>query len=144
MIYSQHDKPINHKIWMPGSVCGKYLQNDSRKFHVCVLVPTWDLRHFVMPHADDDTGIWCLLVFWSLAPQSIKKELWRNDDSFLHSPFLLSFGSGFRALVAASPPFFRRWYSRVAAFPTRGRYPKGADRVTMTWKTAGIRFPGHS
>jgi len=22
-------------------------------------------------------------------------------------------GSGFRALVAASPPFFRRWYSRI-------------------------------
>ena len=40
-------------------------------------------------------------------------------------------GSGFRALVAASPPFFRRWYSRIAAFPSRGRCPKGADRVTM-------------
>ena len=39
---------------------------------------------------------------------------------------LLSFGSGFkvhgsrfRVLVAASPPFFRRWYSRIAAFPSR-------------------------
>ena len=39
---------------------------------------------------------------------------------------LLSFDSGFkvqgsrfRALVAASPPFFRRWYSRIAAFPSR-------------------------
>ena len=40
-------------------------------------------------------------------------------------------GSGFEALVAASPPFFRRWYSRIAAFPSRGRCPKGADRVTM-------------
>ena len=28
---------------------GKYLKNDSRKFHVGVLVSTWDLRHFVMP-----------------------------------------------------------------------------------------------
>ena len=27
--------------------------------------------------------------------------------------------------------FFRRWYSRIAAFPSRGRRPKGADRVTM-------------
>ena len=27
--------------------------------------------------------------------------------------------------------FFRRWYSRIAAFPSRGRCPKGADRVTM-------------
>mgnify|MGYP002732145834 CR=1 FL=1 len=28
---------------------GKYLKNYSRKFHVGVLVSTWDLRHFVMP-----------------------------------------------------------------------------------------------
>ena len=28
-------------------------------------------------------------------------------------------GSRFRALVAASPPFFRRWYSRIAAFLAR-------------------------
>ncbi len=28
-------------------------------------------------------------------------------------------GSGFRVQVAASPPFFRRWYSRIAAFPSR-------------------------
>ena len=27
--------------------------------------------------------------------------------------------SRFRALVAALPPFFRRWYSRIAAFPSR-------------------------
>ena len=51
---------------------------------------------------------------------------------FFTAPFfVLSFGSGFRALVAASPPFFRRWYSRIAAFPSRGRCPVGADRVTM-------------
>ena len=30
---------------------------------------------------------------------------------------LLSFGSGFKVQVAASPSFFRRWYSRIAAFP---------------------------
>ena len=53
-------------------------------------------------------------------------------------------GPGFKALVAASPPLFRRWYSRIAAFPSRGRCPKGADRVTMAGKTARIRFPGHS
>ena len=40
-------------------------------------------------------------------------------------------GSGFKVQVAASPPFFRRWYSRIAAFPSRGRCLKGADRVTM-------------
>ena len=40
-------------------------------------------------------------------------------------------GSRFRAFVAALPTFFRRWYSRIAAFPSRGRCPKGADRVTM-------------
>ncbi len=28
-------------------------------------------------------------------------------------------GSRFRGEVAASPPFFRRWYSRIAAFPSR-------------------------
>ena len=33
-------------------------------------------------------------------------------------------GGGFAA-------FFRRWYSRIAAFPSRGRCPAGADRVTM-------------
>ena len=27
--------------------------------------------------------------------------------------------------------FFRKWYSRIAAFPSRGRCPAGADRVTM-------------
>ena len=40
-------------------------------------------------------------------------------------------GSGLKVEVAASPPFFRRWYSRIAAFPSRGRCPEGADRVTM-------------
>ena len=40
-------------------------------------------------------------------------------------------GSRFRVEVAASPPFFRRWYSRIAVFPFRERCPKGADRVTM-------------
>ena len=33
-------------------------------------------------------------------------------------------GGGFAA-------FFRGWYSRIAAFPSRGRCPAGADRVTM-------------
>ena len=28
-------------------------------------------------------------------------------------------GSGFKVQVAASPPFFRRWYSSIAAFPSR-------------------------
>ncbi len=31
-------------------------------------------------------------------------------------------GSGFKALVAASSHFFRRWYSRIAAFPSRECY----------------------
>ena len=33
--------------------------------------------------------------------------------------------SRFRALVAASLPFFKRWYSRIAAFPSREGAPKG-------------------
>ena len=51
---------------------------------------------------------------------------------FFTAPFYFAFiwfrvqgsGGGFAA-------FFRRWYSRIAAFPSRGRCPKGADRVTM-------------
>ena len=54
---------------------------------------------------------------------------------FFTAPFYFAFiwfrGQGLRALVAASTLFFRRWYSRIAAFPSRGRCPKGADRVTM-------------
>ena len=42
------------------------------------------------------------------------------NPHFFTAPFsLLSFGSGFKVQVAASPPFFRRWYSRIAAFPSR-------------------------
>ena len=44
-------------------------------------------------------------------------------------------GSGFKVEVAASLPFLEDgilvWYSRIAAFPSRGRCPAGADRVTM-------------
>ena len=60
---------------------------------------------------------------------------------FFTAPFYFAFiwfwvqGSRFKVEVevevAASPPFFRRWYSRIAAFPSRGRCPEGADRVTM-------------
>ena len=57
------------------------------------------------------------------------------NPHFFTVPFLLCFhlvqGSRFKVLVAASPPFFRIWYSRIAAFPSRGRCPNGADRVTM-------------
>ena len=42
-------------------------------------------------------------------------------------------GSGFRVQGSRGgfAAFFRRWYSRIAAFPSRGRCPAGADRVTM-------------
>ena len=59
------------------------------------------------------------------------------NPHFFTAPLYFAFiwfgvrGSGFKALVAASLPFFRKWYSRIAAFPSRGRCPKGADRVTM-------------
>ena len=62
------------------------------------------------------------------------------NPHFFTAPFYFAFiwfrvqGSGFRVQglrfrveVAASPPFFRRWYSRIAAFPSRGRCPAGAD-----------------
>ena len=56
------------------------------------------------------------------------------NPHFFTAPFYFAFiwfkvqGSRFRALVAASPPFFRRWYSRIAAFPSMGRRPAGAER----------------
>ena len=53
---------------------------------------------------------------------------------FFAAPFLLlSFGSGFKVQGSRGSfaAFFRRWYSRIGAFPSRGRCPKGADRVTM-------------
>ena len=67
------------------------------------------------------------------------------NPHFFTAPFCFAFiwfrvqgsGGGFAA-------FFRRWYSRIAAFPSRGRCPAGADRVTMVWKTSEIKFPGHS
>ena len=54
-----------------------------------------------------------------------------------HFP-LPSFGSGFKdqgsgLRVQGSrggfAAFFRRWHSRIAAFPLRGRCPEGADRA---------------
>ena len=52
------------------------------------------------------------------------------NPHFFTAPFYFAF-IWFRVQVAASPPFFRRWYSRIAAFPSRGRCPAGVDRVTM-------------
>ena len=42
-------------------------------------------------------------------------------------------GSGFKVQGSGGgfAAFFRRWYSRIAAFPSRGRCPVGADRVIM-------------
>ncbi len=57
------------------------------------------------------------------------------NPHFFTAPFLLCFqlvqGSRFRALVAASPLFLEDGILRIAAFPSRGRCPAGADRVTM-------------
>ena len=49
------------------------------------------------------------------------------NPHFFTAPFYFAFiwfrvqGSRFKVQVqvAASPPFFRRWYSRIAAFPSR-------------------------
>ena len=59
-----------------------------------------------------------------------KRSCEEMNPRFFTASFYFAF-IWFRALVAALPPFFRRWYSRIAAFPSRGRCPKGADRVTM-------------
>ena len=70
-----------------------------------------------------------LLVIWittnsvSLIPS--KKRMWRNEFPFLHIPFLLCFhlvqGSRFRVEGSRGgfAAFFRGWYSRIAAFPSR-------------------------
>ena len=48
------------------------------------------------------------------------------NPHFFTAPFYFAF-IWFRGEVAASPPFFRGWYSHIAAFPSRGRCPKGAE-----------------
>ena len=64
------------------------------------------------------------------------------NPHFFTAPFCFAFiwfrvqGSGFKVQGSGLSwrlrrLFFRRWYSRIAAFPSRGRCPKGADRVTM-------------
>ena len=61
------------------------------------------------------------------------------NPHFFTAPFYFAFiwfkvqGSRFRIQGSRGgfAAFFRRWYSRIAAFPSRGRCPKGADRVTM-------------
>ena len=56
------------------------------------------------------------------------------NSHFFTAPFtLFSFGSGFKVQGSCGgfAAFFRRWYSRIAAFPFKGRCPAGADRVTM-------------
>ena len=61
------------------------------------------------------------------------------NPHFFIAPFYFTFiwfrvqGSGFRVQGSGGgfAAFFRRWDSRIAAFPSRGRCPKGADRVTM-------------
>ena len=58
---------------------------------------------------------------------------------FFTAPFYFAFiwfrvqGSRFKVQGSRGgfAAFFRRWYFRIAAFPSRGRCPKGADRVTM-------------
>ena len=54
---------------------------------------------------------------------------------FFAAPFFVAFiwfrvqGSGLSWRLRRL--FFRRWYSRIAAFPSRGRCPEGADRADM-------------
>ena len=54
------------------------------------------------------------------------------NPHFFTAPFYFAFiwfrVQGSRGGFAA---FFRRWYSRIAAFPSRGRCPKGAGDYGM-------------
>ena len=66
------------------------------------------------------------------------------NSHFFTAPFYFAFigfsvqcsvfkvqGSGFKVQGSRGgfAAFFRRWYSRIAAFPSRGRCPEGADRA---------------
>ncbi|MBD9031820.1 MAG: hypothetical protein EGR19_06425 [Dialister sp.] len=59
------------------------------------------------------------------------------NPHFFTAPFYFAFigfkvqGSRFKVQGSRGgfAAFFRRWYSRIAAFPSRGRCPEGADRV---------------
>ena len=68
------------------------------------------------------------------------------NPHFFTAPFYFDLvqGSGFRALGAASPPFFRRWYSRIVkantgyvekknndgqSLPLEGKVASGASRI---------------
>ena len=89
---------------------------------------------------------------WHLSHQSLVAPTIRGKESS-HMRGVRSFGSvstcsgwGFSHIERFRPlrmtireggwshrlavsPFFRRWYSRIAAFPSRGRCPAGADRA---------------
>ena len=61
--------------------------------------------------------------FWKFVHYTEQFEHGAERRHTYAASFLLCFhlvqGSRFKVQVAASPPFFRRWYSRIAAFPSR-------------------------
>ena len=66
------------------------------------------------------------------------------NPHFFTAPFFFSFiwfrvqGSGFRVQVAASPPFFRRWYSRIAVLraflPAANSLKRATPKETDGWQ----------
>ena len=54
------------------------------------------------------------------------------NPHFFTAPFFFAF-IWFRVQVAASPPFFRKWYSRIAAFPSRGRLTIRKERSPQSF-----------
>ena len=82
---------------------------------------SYDTREGIISHA------WCqilrlsLHLFWLGLFTHRAFSSAQDDDT---RGRMVSQAGGFAA-------FFRRWYSRIAAFPSRGRCPEGADRVTM-------------
>ena len=80
------------------------------------------------------SGVVCSIPTLKRKSIAIKRGCEEMRIHFFTVPFLLlSFGSRFRVQGSRGgfAAFFRGWYSRIAAFPSRGRCPEGADRVTM-------------
>ena len=68
------------------------------------------------------------------------------NPHFFTAPFYFAFiwfrvqGSRFRALVAASPPFFRRWYSRIVSLPLEGKVPRRGNAIKLRKSLATQRL----
>ena len=82
---------------------------------------SYDTREGIISHA------WCQILRLSL------HLFWLG--LFTHRAFSSAQDDDTRGRMVSQAgglaAFFRRWYSRIAAFPSSGRCPEGADRADM-------------